>query len=49
MLNCPSKTDAYNGNCESCIEKTDCMLRDIMQKLQELSNTVAQMKAAAIK
>jgi hypothetical protein len=49
MQNCPAKNEAYNGNCEYCNEKMDCMLRDMMQKIQELNNTIAQMKAAAIK
>ena len=49
MLNCPTKNDNFNGNCEYCVEKTDCMLRDVMQKLQELNKTVAQIKSAAVK
>lgn len=47
MVTCPSKNETYNGNCEFCNERTDCMLRDILRKLQDLETTVAQVKAKA--
>lgn len=49
MLTCPHRNETYNGNCEFCNERSDCMLRDIMQKLQELETTVKQMKAVSVK
>ncbi len=39
------KEKNYVGNCEYCAEKTDCMMREIMQKLATLEATVAQMKS----
>jgi hypothetical protein len=49
MLNCPAKNETYSGNCEYCTEKTDCMIRDVIQKLQDLTKTVNQMKASPVK
>ncbi len=39
------KDKNYLGNCEFCNERTDCMMREIMQKLQSLEAEVAQIKA----
>jgi len=46
MVNCPSKNAQYTGNCEYCNERTDCMLHDIFQKLQELTLAVAKKETA---
>jgi len=47
MMTCPSNNKTYTGNCEFCNERVDCMLRDIMQKLQTVETTLAQMKAGS--
>jgi hypothetical protein len=44
MMTCPLKDKNYNGNCEFCNERVDCMLRDILQKMADLEATVAGMK-----
>ena len=41
---CPLKDPNYEGNCETCSFKIDCMLKDILQKLQGLELAVAEMK-----
>jgi hypothetical protein len=45
MMTCPLKDNNYVGNCEFCNERMDCMMREIMQKLESLETTVAQMKS----
>ena len=45
MMTCPLKDKNYAGNCESCNERVDCMLRDILQKLSDLEATVAGVKS----
>lgn len=45
MVNCPMKTQDYDGNCVSCNGRTDCMLQEALQKLRELEEVVGKMKA----
>jgi len=46
MVNCPLKNDKYTGECQYCTERTDCMLQDIMQKLEQLTLAVAEKKSS---
>jgi len=46
MFNCPMKNDNYLGYCEQCVERTDCMIRDISKKIQELEETIKRLSAA---
>jgi hypothetical protein len=48
MKNCSLKDKDYLGNCEFCNERTYCMLRDIMEKLQDLEFKIARMKAETV-
>jgi len=45
MMNCPLNNNTYTGNCENCNERVDCMLRDIMHKMETMETTIAQLKA----
>ncbi len=45
MMTCPSNDKTYTGNCESCNERVDCMLRDMMQKMQTMETTIARLTA----
>jgi hypothetical protein len=47
MVICQLKDEKFNGNCTSCNERSYCMMTEIMQKLQDLENTVTQLKAKA--
>lgn len=44
MLNCPMKDKNYLGNCEYCSERTDCMIREMMERLATLEAAVATKK-----
>jgi len=44
MVNCGLKDKNFNGNCEGCNNRTSCMMSEILDKLQLLENTVAQLK-----
>ena len=43
-MTCPLKDQNYEGNCESCSFKVDCMLKDILQKLHDLEVAVNDIK-----
>ncbi len=42
MTECTLKDASYQGNCEFCSQRVDCMLSDILQKLKNLETVVAE-------
>lgn len=48
MVTCPMKDENYNGYCETCNERTNCMLQEVLQRLRELEEVMARMNAVAI-
>ncbi|MDD4924812.1 MAG: hypothetical protein PHF74_08340 [Dehalococcoidales bacterium] len=41
---CPLKGEDYSGNCESCNFKVDCMLKEILERLQNLEKALSCVK-----
>ena len=48
MMECTLKDASYQGNCEFCNQKVDCMLSDILQKLKNLEAAAAERKAEPV-
>ena len=46
MIICPMKNKEYNGYCESCSERTNCMLQEVLERLRELEEAIKRMNAA---
>lgn len=42
MTKCGLNDGSYTGACESCGQRLDCMLTEIMRKLQKLEATIPQ-------
>jgi hypothetical protein len=46
MGNCVLKDQNYSGNCEGCNNRVYCMMTELMEKVQSLETSIAQMKKA---
>ena len=43
MSTCPLENECYSGNCKFCIQKMDCVLLAILQKVESLERVVEKM------
>ena len=42
-VTCSLKDDTYHGNCEQCNDREFCMLSEIIEKVRNLEEMVAQL------
>jgi len=45
MVTCPMKDKNYSGYCETCNERTSCMLQEIMERLGALEEAIRRVAA----
>jgi len=44
MITCELKDKIFAGNCEACSDKVYCILKELLEKINKLENTIEALK-----